>query len=93
MLFLRKDGGFDRALKFEWASLGTEDYRLLMLLESLINKSASKGKLAKQWLKENYYDVDSFEHKNHLNHHVVQHSAKKSQIFRKKVKSFILELL
>jgi len=93
MLFLRKDGGFDKALKFEWASLGTEDYRLLMLLESLVKKSGSKGKVAQKWLKENYYDIDIFKHKNYLTYRISQHSYKKSQAFRKEVKSFILELL
>ncbi len=30
MVFPRLDGGFDYALKFEWAALGLEEYRLMM---------------------------------------------------------------
>lgn len=93
MIFLKKDASFDMALKFEWAALGTEDYRLLMLLEQLANAAGSKGAEARQWLKKNYDDVNIFEHKNYLSHRVNEHTYEKSQQFRKTVKAYILELV
>jgi hypothetical protein len=43
MVFPRTDGSFDYALKFEWATQGLEDYRLLMLAGEPLEKENSDG--------------------------------------------------
>jgi len=50
MVFPRKDGGLDYALKYEWAAQGLEDYRLLLLLESLVRKGGPVANETKAWL-------------------------------------------
>ncbi|WP_157917383.1 hypothetical protein [Pseudodesulfovibrio profundus] len=50
MVFPRSDGGLDYALKFEWATQGMEDYRLLLLLEQLVRQGGPKAAEAAEWL-------------------------------------------
>ncbi len=51
MLFPRRDGGLDAAIKFEWAAQGVEDYRLLLLLEKLTAGTAFD---VGDWLQKNH---------------------------------------
>jgi hypothetical protein len=56
MVYPRMDGGLDYGIKFELATQGVEDYRLLQLLDSLAK--GKKGAKAREWLNKNYYNYD-----------------------------------
>ncbi|MDD7986601.1 hypothetical protein PQO01_16745 [Lentisphaera marina] len=56
MVYPRMDGGLDYGIKFELATQGVEDYRLLQLLDSLAK--GAKGAKAREWLNKHYYDYD-----------------------------------
>lgn len=92
MVFPRKDGSLDLALKFELNSQGLEDYRLLLLLEELANKAGEKGSTARDWLKKNYYDVNIFETKNYMAVIKKKDSDKRAAELRDKIYSLILSI-
>ena len=92
MVFPRKDGSLDLALKFEINTQGLEDYRLLLLLEQLANKAGSKGSTARAWLKKNYYDVNIFKTKSYMAVVKKKYSDKKAIELRNKIYSLILSL-
>ncbi len=51
MIYPRIDGSYDYSLNFEWATLGIENYRLLLLLQELLKNVGNKGDAARKWLK------------------------------------------
>ncbi len=58
MIFPKKDGSFDPALKLEWSALGLADFRLLTLLDNLSKKAkGSLGKDCRDFL-ASLYDPD-----------------------------------
>ncbi|NRA39930.1 MAG: hypothetical protein HRU15_17440 [Planctomycetes bacterium] len=86
MVFPRTDGGLDMALKLEWACQGIEDYRLLLLLESLIKKGGAKAQAAADWIKT--YQVDNIVRRGEG----VTHPASVYHDFRNVIYGHILSL-
>lgn len=60
VIYPRQDGTVLAGLKFEWAALGIEDCRLLMLLEQLVDAAGPEADKARQWLDQNARQVDPF---------------------------------
>lgn len=60
VIYPRQDGSVLAGLKFEWAALGIEDCRLLMLLEQLVDAAGPEADEARQWLDQNARQVDPF---------------------------------
>ena len=59
MVYPRMNGLIDTSLKFELATTGLEDYRLLTLLETLLPRCQKQRKRAKLWLKK-WWQVEYF---------------------------------
>ena len=60
VIYPRQDGSVLAGLKFEWAALGIEDCRLLMLLEQLVDAAGPEADAARQWLDATARQVDPY---------------------------------
>ena len=91
MLFPTVEGRIDKALKFEWAVQGMDDYRLLLLLDQKSKASGVKGEAAQTWLKNNYYDADMAKEKYRLLSFKPSHGLK-GQALRERIFEFLKDL-
>jgi hypothetical protein len=92
MLYPRTDGRIDLALKFEWAAMGLEDYRLLLLLEQLAQRqSNTHAQKARQWLKK-YHNAAFFSSPNYLQLAEKLRTDESSAAFRRDIYRLILSL-
>lgn len=90
MVFPRSNGTLEPSIKLEFATQGLEDYRLLVLLENLVNNNPKKSKAARKWLEDNYWKVDFFKNPNYL----LRRTSNRASFtkFRDEITAHILDL-